>query len=210
MRVTTITLLLGFLVALPLHAAGFETEADIKQNQQGPERIENVDEVMAEVLGINPDPDKVMIYVFSDYDCPHCRSLSPRLDQLSENYADDVSVIYVPFPALQRSRGIRAAMATLCADQYGYRSELVTYLVDNWSDVDAETIGEAHQHFDDIASGSWRSCLTDDAMRQKQNEIIDTARELGISSVPTTIIDGYKITGGVDYDTLQQIVEFVK
>ena len=178
--------------------------------QESPERIENIDETMGNVLGTEADPDKVTIYVFSDYDCPHCRSLSPRLDELQENYADDVSVVYVPFPALQREKGIQGAMATLCAEQQGKRSELVSYFVDNWTNIDTDDIGEAHNQFDDISSGSWRSCLTDDAMRNKQNEIINTARELGISSVPTTIIDGYVIAGGVDYSTLQQVVEFVK
>ena len=180
------------------------------QQQSGPERIEDIDRIMADVLGTEVDQDKVMIYVFSDYDCPHCRNLSPRLDELKSNYEEDVSVVYVPFPALQRNKGIQAAMATLCAEQHGHRSDVVNYFVENWSGIDSDDIGDVHTRFDDIGSGTWQSCLTDDAMRQKQNQIISTAQELGISSVPTTIIDGYVIAGGVGYDTLEQIVEFVK
>lgn len=177
--------------------------------QQEPDRIEDIDEIVDSNLGYSPDEDNINVYVFSDFDCPHCRDLEPRLVELGKNN-DDVALYYVPYPALQRENGIQAALATLCADSYGYRQEFASYMAENWSDVNSQMIGDAYQLFDDISGDEWQSCLTDDAMRQKQNDIISAGRELNITSVPTTIIDGYVITGGVDYNTLEQFVEHVR
>lgn len=177
---------------------------------QNLEQIEDIDSKMADVLGHSPDSETINIYVFSDYDCPHCRNLSPRLTRLSENYEDDVKIYYVPYPALQREMGTQAAMATLCADSYGHRQEFVSYALDNWSGINSDVIASAYDLFDDVSSDEWQSCLTDDAMRQQQNQIIQTAQDLEITSVPTSVIDGYVVTGGVDYDTLEQIVNFVQ
>lgn len=204
-----VSLVAIFAIAFVIYAFTDPGNFKASEIQQEPERIEDIDEIVESNLGYIPDEESINVYVFSDFDCPHCRDLEPRLAELDENH-EDVTMYYVPYPALQRENGIHAALATLCADDYGYRQDFVSYMVENWSDVSSDMIGNAYQNYEDISGDEWQSCLTDDAMRQKQNNIISAGRELNITSVPTTIIDGYVITGGVDYNTLEQFVEYVR
>lgn len=63
---------------------------------------------------------RITIVEFSDFQCPFCRELAPRLKRLRVSYPEDVRVVYRHYPLqLIHPHAYRAAVAAECAEDQG-------------------------------------------------------------------------------------------
>jgi protein-disulfide isomerase len=67
----------------------------------------------------NPDA-KVVVHVYSDFQCPACRSAEPALNAAVQKYGDRVKFVWKDFPLMSIHPNARnAANAAWCADEQG-------------------------------------------------------------------------------------------
>ncbi len=78
----------------------------------------------------NPNAS-ILIFDYSDYQCEHCASINPLLNQLVEEYDGKVAVVYRNFVQSYHANGTAAASAANAAAIQGYWKEYKDLLFAN-------------------------------------------------------------------------------
>ena len=161
-----------------------------------------------------PANAKVTIVVFSDFECPYCRSLAKTVrDNLAKKYPNDVRVVFIDFPIESIHKWARAAAE---AGQCIY-------------DEKAEAFWPFHdwifEHQGEINEGNLKSKILDYAKTQSLDETklgscfdshASSARvaaeekagqQLQISQTPTLFVNGRMVGGAVPWNTLDAVIQ---
>lgn len=157
-----------------------------------------------------PDDAKVTIILFSDFECPFCKTFHADLKQISTQYPDQVRIVYKHLPLSFHTQAENAGQAAECADEQGkfdaYSNHLYTKQGE-WS----KTTGL--QKFKDYAwwlkldYRSFTTCL--DSHRYKEKIVRDgeEARVLNITATPATFIGETFVDGAVEKNDIKRIIE---
>lgn len=146
------------------------------------------------ILG-NPDAP-VTIVEFSDIDCPFCRRFHPTVQQIIEDYPEDVRWVYKHFPLDSLHPDARKkAELTECAFQAGGNEAF-------WQTLDAL--------IDDQEVSE--ECLDTGAAKDRVQEHYQQAIKAGGQGTPYSIILGPNeeqevVSGAVGYNILEEIIK---
>lgn len=149
-----------------------------------------------------PGDAKVVVRMFSDFQCPACRFAEPGVKHAMKTYAGRVRFIWNDFPLSTVHKNARiAANAGRCAEEQGrfweYREKLFSSQ-DEWSDVSAPT-----KSFIENASrlglnvDAFSACLAKEIYDRKVAD--DTAEGFSnrVNSTPTFFINNRRFVGGM-------------
>ena len=140
----------------------------------------------------------VTIVSFSDYKCIHCRKMSNTLFQLHEQFPDAVQIVYRHFPLHADAQPL--AEAALCAGDQNRFWEYHNLL------FAAPTIdkGDTQRIADQLGldSTAFNACLSSRHHRARVLADIQEGRRLKISATPTSFINGIRLTGATNLQTL--------
>lgn len=95
----------------------------------------------------NPDAP-ILIFDYSDYQCEHCASLNPKLNQLVEEYNGKVAVVYRNFVQSYHANGTAAAAAANAAAIQGYWKEYKDLLFANQNEWYSATASVRQELFE--------------------------------------------------------------
>lgn len=126
-----------------------------------------------------------------DFECPHCRELSPRLESLAEQA--EASVVYCYRPLDHHPRARKAAKMAICAAEQGKESELVRQYFRQVDLSDPALLATAHRTVQDPAALD--ACLASDRPEQRLAKDKQRLDEAGFEGLPTTFIGGVRIVG---------------
>jgi protein-disulfide isomerase len=152
-----------------------------------------------------PDDASVEIVVFSDFQCPACRSLAQRLKIIRGEFPE-VAVVHRHAPLRRHTFAVAAASAADCAAEQGRFDAFHDALFARqssigftpWSDF-AESAGVP-----DIPA--FEGCIASDgAGRTLARDTVD-ARRLNVVATPTFLVNGRQFTGTPPLDTLRAYV----
>jgi len=147
----------------------------------------------------------IVIVEYSDFRCPYCQQFFPSIRRISQEYPNDVRVIYRDFPLIgEDSRTL--ALAAHCAGEQGKYLPLhdKMYLMgqqvttENLLDI-AQTVG--------INAPALESCVNSQRHNERIDHDIADAQAAGVTSTPTIFINGHRLSGAVPYDILKKVVE---
>jgi protein-disulfide isomerase len=196
-------LLYGFLVVIAMMALHLPTEAQDVSPEQ--------------VLGGRPD-SPVRIEVFSDFQCPACRTVYlETMKQVLRDYCalDKVCLIYREFPLKAHPYSRLAARYSLAAQRIGRKQwqAVLDSLYTNqaqWSldgNVDA-TVARALGAED---MQKVRKLVQDASVNDAINRDLALGEQREIKSTPTIFIDALgrvqKVVGGLDYPILKEYID---
>ena len=153
-----------------------------------------------------PADAPVTLVEFSDFECPACATLQGPLEQVVEQNADKVKLVYRQFPLSSHKFANLAAQASLAANAQGKMWEYNKVMFQNQSALKkedllkyAEQVGMNMDEFrSDLDKGTY-----EDAVRQ---DIMD-GNALRIQGTPTLFINGVQYTGGYGVEPLQQAID---
>jgi len=138
------------------------------------------------------DPSALTVVEFFDYQCPHCRDLSPRLKAIvQEDKSVHLRLGYTPFPSHQLARD--AARVTICAAEQDKEWEVAAVL---FTDSDLSL-----PHITEIATGivkdknALAACLASELPDKRIAADIARITEAGWEALPTTYVGGTRILG---------------
>ncbi len=149
----------------------------------------------------------VTIVEFSDFQCPFCGRLEPELQHLLKAYPSRIRLVYrnLPLESLHPN-AMSAAQAGVCAGQQGkfWQMHDLMFAEQNALTVPAlkdkaKRIGLNTQQFD--------QCLDSGATLPAIKADLDAAKQLGLSTTPTTFVNGRFIDGAVSYADLTALVD---
>lgn len=148
----------------------------------------------------------VAIVEFSDFQCPYCGAVQPTLEQLLQEYPEDVGIIYRHFPLPSHDYAAKAAEASECASDQGMFWEYHDMLFQNQKSLDMNSL-KGYAARLGLNSTAFNACLDSGVMSQRVRFAQDSGVENGVSGTPTFLINGRKIYGNQPYSVFKAEVE---
>jgi protein-disulfide isomerase len=138
---------------------------------------------------LGPTPAKVVVVVFSDFQCPVCRRTADATDQLADEFPGEVRVEFWQHPLPMHASAENAAVAALAAHQQGKFWAFHDEVFRNQSAIDADSLAryaaqvglDVDRFKTDYASSELRARAKDEAA---------FADRLGAHSTPAFMING--------------------
>ena len=159
-----------------------------------------------------PADAPVTLIEFSDLQCPHCKDTQPVLDKLvTEN--KNVRVVFQNFPLPNHDWSSKAAAYADCIGRSS--SDMFFKFIDSVFETQADiNAGNADEKLTALAdkAGAKGSDIAACAAKPETATRVEKSEALGksldVNATPTMFINGRKVGGGLDYDTLKKIVDF--
>lgn len=154
-----------------------------------------------------PSTAPVTIVEFADFQCPFCGQLAPTLRRIRERYGDQVRLIWKDFPIAQlHPRASQAAEAARCASDQGRFWEYHDRLFTNQRALDTSAL---KQYAKDAGAEATKftACLDSAKYAEAVRLAFNTASRLGLTSTPTTFVNGRMVSGAKPYDVFAAIID---
>jgi protein-disulfide isomerase len=154
-----------------------------------------------------PDGALVTIVEYSDFQCPYCSRLADSLKQISEEYPDDVRVVFKHFPLQMHAQAKPASEAVLAAHGQGKGWEMHDLVFENARALTnedliryAEQVGVPDMaKFKQDLEGHTYGAQVDADLKQGQN--------FGVGSTPSFFLNGIPHRGTKSPEQLKQLIE---
>lgn len=191
----------GIIVVVIIAAIAWALSADNSSAPATPEAVEAELNVTEDDLTIGPDDAPVTLVKFSDFQCPACTSMNGILNEVIDEYDQDVQYALKHFPLRQiHPYADVTAQAAEAADEFDQFPEMKEVIFDNqeeWSQFDSqdevkqELISYAEDL--DIDPEEFQEEMEKDEVQDKINEDRDLGNDLGVSGTPTLFINGEQV-----------------
>lgn len=151
---------------------------------------------------------KVVIYEFSDFQCPFCSRGNAVIKQVMTEYGDRVKLVFRHFPLSFHPEAEPSAIATMCAFQqkpekfwelhdimFEKQSELSTASYKAW----AKEIG--------LDTAAFDKCLDNKETKGLVDADMKAAEALGVNSTPTFFVNGKKVAGALPFAQFKTMID---
>lgn len=132
---------------------------------------------------------KVVIAIYSDYECPYCGRLEPLLQQVLDKYPNDVKVVAKNFPLNFHKNARKAATAALAAHDQGRFWDFHAKLFENLSSLSDEKIQSIAQELQ-LDMPRFNNKIKDIKIQQFIDRDIEEGRRIGVQGTPSIFING--------------------
>jgi len=186
---------------------GFNLAGQIQKNSQATDIVE-VNEDDDPFLG--SENAKITIIEFSDYQCPFCRRFwTDSLPQLKEEYINTgkVKFVYRDFPLSSIHPAAQAgAEAAECAKDQGKYWEMHDKLFQEQSRLGSDDLKKWAAEIG-LNGQEFNQCFDSRKYKSEVEKDHSDGVKAGVTGTPTFFINGRKVVGAVQYQTLKSIIE---
>jgi predicted DsbA family dithiol-disulfide isomerase len=150
----------------------------------------------------------IEIIEYSDFECPFCANFSNSMNQVFENYGDQVKVVFRHFPLSFHANAQKAAEAAECAGEQGNFWNMHDLIfkanrdqqmsIGKWREI-AGVIG--------IDVNKFNVCLDSGKYADKVQSDFKEGQSLNITGTPTTFVNGIPVKGAQSYEALKAVIE---
>ena len=155
---------------------------------------------------LGPEDAAVVVFEYSDYQCPSCRNAHGVSVKIRDRFKGKIRWVFKDYP-LERHREARLmAQAARCAGEQGKFWEYQDLLYSSQDHPDVEVLkGFAKQLNLDVERFT-RSLESGkfDAIIEKEKQ---SAKEAGVSSTPTFVINGRLSPGFMSFEKMSELIE---
>jgi protein-disulfide isomerase len=155
--------------------------------------------------------EKAVLVEFGDFVCPACGSYFPLVKKLSEDYKNNLTIVFRNFPLSQHKNALPAAYAAEAAGMQGKYWGMYDMLYENqakWTDSDsAMTIFENYAKSLGLDFDKFKADAASDEVKKRVNNDYTDGVALGINATPTFYLNGIKMGYPRSYDDFKAQVE---
>jgi predicted DsbA family dithiol-disulfide isomerase len=145
-------------------------------------------------------PGELTVLEFFDFQCPHCRSLSPRLKQIvAATPGARLRLGYTPLPGHEGS--LQAAQLTICAGEQQREMELAAEFFKQTDFSEPRLLATARKIVPDAAQLD--ACLASPRPHDRVRRDTEALKTAGFVGLPTTYIGQVRILGA-DHDRVYE------
>ena len=173
----------------------------------------NLDDILAGPIITSLDPSqgsdeaKVVLVIYSDFECDYCEKQEQVLKQALDEYGDDLRLIWKDYPiSAPTTPSYQAAVAGRCAFAQGKFWEYHDLLYDFSKDLTKDTFLKVADMLK-LDKSDFEKCLGSDAPEKQINDNIEEANALDITGIPFVYINDQEIMGEVKMETLKKIID---
>jgi len=155
-----------------------------------------------------PSDAKVTLITYSDFECPYCAKFSSTIEDVIDEYGDDVRIVFRHFPLSFHANAKGAALAAECAAEQGKfwqmhdvifeANESGAMSVQAWKDA-AEDLGLDTDDFND--------CLDSEKYADKISKQMQEGAAAGVRGTPATFVNGTMVSGALPLESFVQIID---
>ncbi len=160
---------------------------------------------------------KVKLIEYSDYECPYCASFHPTMEQVMENYGDQVAWVYRHYPLPFHPQAQPAAETAECVNKVGGQDAFWAY-TDSLFELNGGSGTITQANIDQAVSDAGvdatavQTCVDAGEFTQMITDQMNAGATAGVNGTPGTIIvtdDGqYElINGALPFDQVSQMIE---
>jgi protein-disulfide isomerase len=155
---------------------------------------------------LGPTPAKVLVTVFSDFECPVCRRSADATAQIAEEFPGEVRVEFWQHPLASHQRAERAAVASLAAHRQGKFWEYHDEVFRNQGAIDPASL-ERYADQLGLDLGRFRSDCASPELHARAKAEAAAADRLGAANTPAFMINGKLRTGWGSWSSFRGDVE---
>lgn len=161
-----------------------------------------------------PANAKITLVVFSDFQCPYCRSFAKTMrEDLPKKYPNDVRVIFQDFPIASIHKwAVAGAEAAHCVGDGNPQAfwAFHDWIFDHQGEVTEANVKEKTLEFvktQKLDESKVGACIDSHATANEVKESLKAGTGLGIQQTPTFFINGRMVSGAVPPNNLDAIVQ---
>lgn len=139
----------------------------------------------------NPDA-KTYLVEFSDYQCPACLAAKPTVDDIVNQYKDQLLFVYRNFPLDQHPFGQKAAQTAEAAGAQGKYWEMYDLLFANQEKFSDELFGQLAQSLQ-LDPEKFSKDFIDSRIKNIILDDISAGSRFGVNATPTFFLNGKKL-----------------
>jgi formate-nitrite transporter family protein len=155
----------------------------------------------------------VTLEIYGDFQCPSCAVVSKGIDELEEQHAGQMRVIFHQFPLSMHKHAMQAALAAEAAGIQGKFWQMHDILYENqpaWGE--ATTVNFLFDSYAEkigLDVARYRADRQALDLRMRVREAVAAGDSRGIKSTPTVFINGKQLRLGFTKDELEKAIDAV-
>jgi protein-disulfide isomerase len=163
----------------------------------------------------NPDA-AITIVEFSDFQCPYCAKATSTVDQVMQEFGDEVRLVYMHLPLESiHPWAMNAAVAATCAaaQDDGAFWKLHDFFFQNQGSINGNNLISKSSNAlggSEIDMTEFAACLDSDSARSIVSEHMKIGQGLGLSGTPAFFVNGRMINGSQPIDHFREAIRLAK
>lgn len=161
---------------------------------------------------------KVTLVVYSDFECPFCKTFHLTIQKLLENYGDKIRLVYRHFPLPSHANAQKEAEASECVAQLGGNDAFWKYIDTIFERTTSGGTGFALDKLGTLASEmeidqqQFQNCLDSGKYEQLIRDQTTDGTAGGVSGTPSTFVINSKgetqlVVGAQPIDAFKTIID---
>jgi protein-disulfide isomerase len=163
-------------------------------------------EVAATGPARGPANAKVTIVEFSDFQCPYCSQAFGTIEELMQQYAGKVKLVFRQFPLPIHPQAEKAAEASLCAADQGKFWEFHDLLFKNQRKLDLADL-KAHAASAGLDATKFAQCLDSGEKKKLVDQDLEAGQAAGVNGTPAFFINGVFLNGALPLEEFKKVID---
>ena len=149
---------------------------------------------------------KLVIYEYSDFECPYCGAVQPTVEQMMRAYQDRAQLQFRHYPLPIHPDAVPAALASACAEKQGKFWEMHDKLYANQKALSESDLAKYASEIG-LDPGIFKACVASSEARAVVDNDRATGVTQGVRATPTFLIGESMVEGSQPYDKFQQVMD---
>jgi len=164
-------------------------------------------EVAANGPARGPKDAKVTIVEFSDFQCPYCGAAFGTVEQLMQQYAGKVKLVFRQFPLPMHPQAEKAAEASLCAADQNKFWEFHDLLFKNQKKLEVPDL-KVQAAAAGVADGAkFAQCLDSGEKKKQVDSDLEAGQAAGVNGTPAFFINGVFLNGAMPIEEFKKVID---
>lgn len=155
-----------------------------------------------------PMDAKVTLVEFSDFQCPFCARVGPTLKRITEEYPDDVKIVFKHLPLSFHQKAQGAAEAAEAAGRQGKFWEMHDRIFSQQREMSPEKYLEYATELG-LDIEKFKKDLKSPEVASRINEDKKQAAKLGVTGTPGFFVNGRFVSGAKPFDEFKTVIDQV-
>ena len=178
-------------------------------SQPQPTKSEGTDQlIISEEDHVRGNPEALVTIVeFSDFQCPFCARFHPTVQQILENYPDQVRWVYKHFPLDSiHSEARPSAEASECSAEQGKFWEFADGLFENQSRLGNNLYKELASQAG-LNMSQFEDCVSSRKYKDHVEADLQEGIKAGVTGTPGSFVNEELVSGAVPYGVLEATIK---
>ena len=155
---------------------------------------------------IGPASAKVTLVEFSDFQCPFCSRVTPTMNQIKEEYGDQVRIVFKHLPLSIHPKAPAAHAAAEAAHRQGKFWEMHDKIFGNQQEMSPEKYAEYAAELE-LDIEKYNADLADESLTKRIDSDAQDAAALLVRGTPGFFINGKFLSGAQPFAAFKQQID---